>query len=136
MPWVRASLRGQKVYARAHGDGRLLEENGKVEIRYKPSDGRRYDAMAKKLAALFEFVADDIRYVNYVSGEWWLPNRPQQCLARRQGDCDDKAMLLIALLKSIGVEATPVLVQTRMTAMPSVLMGTKAAAPPRVGAPS
>lgn len=83
----------------------------------------------EKLAALFEFVADDIRYVNYVSGEWWLPNRPQQCLARRQGDCDDKAMLLIALLKSIGVEATPVLVQTRMTGMPSVLSSTKAAIP-------
>ena len=45
----------------------------------------------EKLRALFDFVADDIRYVNYVSGEWWLPNRPQQLLARREGDCDDKA---------------------------------------------
>ena len=68
-----------------------------------------------KLKALFEFVADDIRYVNYVSGEWWLPNRPQQLLARRQGDCDDKAILLITLLKAVGIEATEVLVQTRYT---------------------
>jgi transglutaminase-like putative cysteine protease len=83
----------------------------------------------EKLEALFNYVADDIRYVNYTSGEYWLPNRPQICLSRKQGDCDDKAILLIALLKSIGVTATPVLVQTRMTAMPSVLMGTKAAAP-------
>ncbi|EYF06257.1 Hypothetical protein CAP_2135 [Chondromyces apiculatus DSM 436] len=82
-----------------------------------------------KIRALFNFVADDIRYVNFVSGEWWLPNRPQQLLARRQGDCDDKAMLLITLLKSIGIEATEVLVQTRHTAMPSVLRSEKAAIP-------
>src|SRR6185436_20553447 len=55
-----------------------------------------------KLKAVFDFVADDIRYVNFVSGEWWLPNRPQELLARRKGDCDDKALLLITLLKSVG----------------------------------
>ena len=32
----------------------------------------------EKLRALFDFVADDIRYVNFVSGEWWLPNRPPE----------------------------------------------------------
>ena len=73
----------------------------------------------EKLAALFDFVADDIRYVNYTSGEWWLPNRPQQLLARREGDCDDKAMLLITLLKAVGIDAQEVMVQTRMTAQPS-----------------
>ncbi len=83
----------------------------------------------EKLRALFEFVSDDIRYVNYVSGEWWLPNRPQQLLARRAGDCDDKAILLITLLRSIGIEAEEVLVQTRMTGMPSVLAAKNAAIP-------
>ncbi len=83
----------------------------------------------EKLQALFDFVADDIRYVNYTSGEWWLPNRPQQLLARREGDCDDKAMLLITLLKSVGIEAQEVMVQTRMTAEPSLLLGKNAAIP-------
>ena len=41
------------------------------------------------------------------------PNRPQQLLARREGDCDDKAMLLITLLKAVGIEAQEVMVQTR-----------------------
>ncbi|WP_437588806.1 transglutaminase domain-containing protein [Sorangium sp. So ce1000] len=82
-----------------------------------------------KLRALFDFVSDDIRYVNFVSGEWWLPNRPQELLARRQGDCDDKAMLLITLLKSIGIEATEVLVQTRYTGQPSLLRSEVAAIP-------
>ncbi|HEX8790466.1 MAG TPA: transglutaminase family protein, partial [Polyangiaceae bacterium] len=75
----------------------------------------------EKLRALFDFVADDIRYVNYVSGEWWLPNRPQQLLARREGDCDDKALLLITLLKAAGIDAQEVMVQTRMTNEPSLI---------------
>ena len=82
-----------------------------------------------KLAALFDFVADDIRYVNYVSGEWWLPNRPQQLLARREGDCDDKALLLITLLKAVGIDAQEVMVQTRLTGQPSVLRARGAAIP-------
>ncbi len=82
-----------------------------------------------KLRALFDFVADDIRYVNYVSGEWWLPNRPQQLLARREGDCDDKALLLITLLKAVGIEAQEVMVQTRLTGEPSVVRAPGAAIP-------
>lgn len=83
----------------------------------------------EKLEALFNYVADDIRYVNYVSAEDWLPNRPQVCLSLKKGDCDDKAILLISLLRAVGITATPVLVQTRMTGMPSVLAGKTAAAP-------
>ncbi len=83
----------------------------------------------EKLQALFDFVADDIRYVNYTSGEWWLPNRPQQLLARREGDCDDKAMLLITLLKSVGIEAQEVMVQTRLTAQPSIVLAKNTAVP-------
>jgi hypothetical protein len=82
-----------------------------------------------KLRALFDFVADDIRYVNYVSGEWWLPNRPQQLLARREGDCDDKALLLITLLKATGIEAQEVMVQTRLTNQPAIVRAPGAAIP-------
>ena len=82
-----------------------------------------------KLRALFDFVSDDIRYVNYTSGEWWLPNRPQQLLARREGDCDDKAILLITLLRAVGIEAQEVMVQTRMTGQPSLVLAKNAAVP-------
>lgn len=49
MPWVRAILRGQKIYARADEKGALVAESGRVEIRYKPNDGRRYQARADNL---------------------------------------------------------------------------------------
>lgn len=50
MPWVRARLRDQLVYARANDDGSLLAEKGVVEVRYKPKDGRKYQARVANLA--------------------------------------------------------------------------------------
>lgn len=52
MPWVRAKLRGQTVWARADASGALVAEEGRVEIRYKPSDGRRYGARKDNLSIL------------------------------------------------------------------------------------
>lgn len=60
MPWVRAILRGQKIYARADVSGELAAVKGRVEIRYKPNDGRRYDARADNLDVLRgEVLPDD-----------------------------------------------------------------------------
>jgi len=44
------------------------------------------------------------------------PNRPELVLARRFGDCKDKATLLIALLSEAGIPADPVLVNTERKA--------------------
>lgn len=52
MPWIEAMLRGQKVLARARADGALLAEGGRVEIRYKPNDGRAYRAATTNLAVV------------------------------------------------------------------------------------
>jgi ribonuclease HI len=42
-------LRGQRVYARADESGKLLADGGRVEVRYKPNDGRKYQARADNL---------------------------------------------------------------------------------------
>jgi ribonuclease HI len=49
MPWIQATLRGQKVLARARADGALAIEGGRVEVRYKPNDGRAYRASPQNL---------------------------------------------------------------------------------------
>jgi ribonuclease HI len=49
MPWVVAILRGQKVFARARTDGALAADGGRVEVRYKPNDGRAYRASLQNL---------------------------------------------------------------------------------------
>ena len=43
----------------------------------------------------------------------YKPYKVTQVLARRFGDCKDKASLLIALLREVGVDAELVLVRTR-----------------------
>jgi len=52
VPWVRALLRGQKVLAKARADGSLDAVSGRVEVRYKPNDGRAYQAGERNLEIL------------------------------------------------------------------------------------
>lgn len=54
-----------------------------------------------EVLALFEFVRDRIRYVRDIRGVETL-QQPERTLTFKQGDCDDKAVLLAALLQSIG----------------------------------
>lgn len=49
VPWARALLRGQKVLAKARPDGSFDAVGGRVEVRYKPNDGRAYQAAARNL---------------------------------------------------------------------------------------
>jgi ribonuclease HI len=50
VPWRRARFKGTEVLARCTPDGRFLAESGRVEIRYKPTDGRAYRASLANLA--------------------------------------------------------------------------------------
>ncbi len=50
MPWIEALLRGQTVLALANDKGQLLAQGGRVEIRYKPNDGRAYRAAVANLS--------------------------------------------------------------------------------------
>jgi ribonuclease HI len=50
MPWIEATLRGQKVLARAKSDGSLDVSGGRVEIRYRPGDAKAYRASASNLS--------------------------------------------------------------------------------------
>jgi ribonuclease HI len=49
MPWLEATLRGQKVLARVRTDGSLEASGGRVEIRYRAGDGKAYRASISNL---------------------------------------------------------------------------------------
>jgi ribonuclease HI len=49
MPWVRASLHGQVVYARANADGTLLTRGNRIEVCYSPNASRLYTARASNV---------------------------------------------------------------------------------------
>jgi ribonuclease HI len=52
MAWKPVMLRGTRVLARCDDAGTLLATDGRVEIRYKPSDGKSYRALAQNLEAV------------------------------------------------------------------------------------
>lgn len=49
MPWRRMRLRNAEVLARCDDSGELVSNEGRVEVRYKPNDGRAYFASASNL---------------------------------------------------------------------------------------
>jgi transglutaminase-like putative cysteine protease len=68
---------------------------------------------APKLEAALDFVQQEIRYVGIELGEGsHKPRDPATVFAQRFGDCKDKAYLLCTLLRRMGIEAHPVLVDT------------------------
>lgn len=64
-------------------------------------DGQKQKNFHAEVKKLFEFVRDRIRYVKDVN-EIETLQTPTKTLEIKQGDCDDKVMLLAALLESIG----------------------------------
>ncbi len=59
-----------------------------------------------KLGKLFAFVAQEIRYQQEYESilAGWQPHRSSVVLERKYGDCKDKATLLIALARAVGVD--------------------------------
>ncbi|HEY7370859.1 MAG TPA: DUF3857 domain-containing protein [Polyangia bacterium] len=69
---------------------------------------------AERVRAVYDFVLTGTRYVGLEFGiHGYKPYKVTQVLARRFGDCKDKASLMIALLREVGVPAELVLVRTR-----------------------
>lgn len=77
------------------------------EIKTKYSDDE------KRVLASLRFVQDDIRYMGIEIGEnSHRPAHPNNTFSRRFGDCKDKSYLLCTMLRSLGIEACPVLINT------------------------
>ena len=69
-----------------------------------------------KINKLINYVQDEIRYMGIESGIGSIkPFPPEQVVSQRFGDCKDKSLLLVSLLKKIGIENSyPALVNTVM----------------------
>ena len=67
----------------------------------------------ERLIRIIQFVQDEVRYLGFESGIGaYKPNSPQKVISQRYGDCKDKSLLLISLLKSEGIAAYPLLVNS------------------------
>tara|TARA_R110002050_G_scaffold204522_1_gene340011 strand:- start:8941 stop:11475 length:2535 start_codon:yes stop_codon:yes gene_type:complete len=68
-----------------------------------------------KILKTIRLVQDDIRYLGFESGIGaYKPNDPKKVFNQRYGDCKDKSLLLVTLLRDQGIDAYPVFVNTSM----------------------
>jgi transglutaminase-like putative cysteine protease len=94
-----------------------------VEEQLAPDDDLRRAARAvlspgmserERVRAIHKLVVTGTRYVGLEFGiHGYKPYKVTQVLARRFGDCKDKASLMVALLREAGIDAELVLLRTR-----------------------
>jgi len=67
----------------------------------------------ERIVHLINYVQNEVRYLGMESGIGaYKPHPPRQVHKQRYGDCKDKSLLLVALLRNEGLEADPMLVHT------------------------
>ena len=95
---------------------------GLIKDQLVPDDEvrRRAEALTKglkddraRVRAVYDYVVQKTRYVALEFGiHGFKPYRCAQIFARGFGDCKDKATLIVTMLNSLGIKATPVVVRT------------------------
>lgn len=96
MPWRKVRFRGDEVLARCDSSGQLQAEGGRVEIRYRPNDGRAYRAAARNLEPVSqaEILPDDACVPSSPEGP--TRARVNALGAPRTGASDEGAIIVYA----------------------------------------
>ncbi|AKU99151.1 Transglutaminase-like enzyme [Labilithrix luteola] len=90
--------------------------NGPLFAKIREISSAHATAEARALAAL-RFVQTEVRYLGMELGEHsHRPHAPASVFAQRFGDCKDKTSLLVAMLRAMGIEAQPALVNPDLEA--------------------
>ena len=85
------------------------KESVKEIARLIPQKKDKKDA----ITSYIRFVQNKIRYLGFEDGiNAFRPHHPKKVFNQRFGDCKDKSLLLVSLLRNIGVEAYPCLINT------------------------
>ena len=73
-----------------------------------------FNTDAERLIQALRYVQSEIRYLGLEGGLGsHMPRPPHVTMQRRYGDCKDKTVLLMAILREMGIEAHPALVNLR-----------------------
>ncbi len=87
--------------------GEVARIAGEISAKVKAPEAR--------VVAALRYVQSTIRYLGIEMGtNSHLPSDAKETLTRRYGDCKDKVVLFISLLKALGIEAYPALVNTQI----------------------
>ena len=114
-PWVEWS-----DFASWGEVARWAERLYAVPARLSPALQAAVDGVARqaatddeRVAAVLRLVQQQVRYLGVEIGAGThAPTAPDAVWARRWGDCKEKALLMVTMLRSLGIEASPALVNT------------------------
>ncbi len=107
--WASVAAWALPLYRAAPDQGPELQSQVDAITKASADPGER-------LLATLKFVQREVRYLGIEVGIGSLaPRSPREVFARRFGDCKDKALLAVWMLRAMGIDASPALVNTRLT---------------------
>ncbi|MGB5982322.1 MAG: DUF3857 domain-containing protein [Nonlabens sp.] len=69
----------------------------------------------EKIKSILDFVQNEVRYLGLEYGiSGYKPHEPSEVLEQRFGDCKDKSLLMVEMLRLLDIEAYPVLISTTL----------------------
>jgi tetratricopeptide (TPR) repeat protein len=84
---------------------------------------RALPSVESQVLQALDWVQRQIRYCSIALGEGsHKPRMPADVVARRYGDCKDKSLLLVRMLRALGIEAWPVLAAAQTRSAPLKLL--------------
>jgi len=116
-PWGKVAFSELNSWQEVASWSRRLYQDVYVadeSIKQLVSDIRsRNSGLEDRISAALRFAQDEVRYLGIELGQnSHKPTPAAETLRNRYGDCKDKTVLFIALLKEFGVDAYPALVNT------------------------
>ncbi len=81
------------------------------ELSRKIEEWKQIPGQEQQILTALRFVQDDVRYFGIeIGASTEKPADPSVVFSRRFGDCKDKSLLFVTMLRALGIEAFPVLV--------------------------
>jgi hypothetical protein len=84
-----------------------------ADLTEKIGEWKQIPNREQQILAALRFVQDDVRYFGIeIGASSEKPTDPSTVFSRRFGDCKDKSLLFVTVLRTLGIQAWPVLVNS------------------------
>lgn len=84
-----------------------------ADLAEKIGEWKQIPNQEQQILAALQFVQDEVRYFGIeIGASSEKPTDPSTVFSRRFGDCKDKSLLFVAILRALGIQAWPVLVNS------------------------
>jgi hypothetical protein len=85
------------------------------DLSRKIAEWKRIPGREQQISTVLRFVQDEVRYFGVeIGASSAKPTDPAVVFSRRFGDCKDKSLLFVTILRALGIEAYPVLVNATL----------------------